>query len=119
MQFVSARAGVWRIEFVSVGIRVSALDPGHLTKSRGAASRSYHQEFLEYEPSKRRGFDHSSSQTSSRMSHSQHEFHSLQEEMDHFRALCVYERYKRTCDEYEEEQRSLRKASKPRSSSSK
>ncbi|XP_027158244.1 putative disease resistance protein RGA1 [Coffea eugenioides] len=39
--------------------------------------------------------------------------------MDHFRALCVYERYKRTCNEYEEEQRSLRRASKPRSSSSK
>mgnify|MGYP004714506613 CR=1 FL=1 len=39
---------------------------------------------------------------------SNHEFHTLKEEMDHYNALCAYERYKCTCDEYEEEQRSLR-----------
>ena len=96
---------------------------GHLTMPRGVASHSYHQEFLENEPLKRRGSKRTtskySSSTHSISEHSQHEFHPLQEEMDHFRALCVYERYKRTCNEYEEEQRSLRRASKPRSSSSK
>ena len=39
--------------------------------------------------------------------------------MDHFRALCVYERYNYTCDEYEKKKRNLCRASKSRSSSSK
>ena len=34
-----------------------------------------------------------------------HEFHTLKEEMDCDRALRAYERYRRTCNEYEEEQR--------------
>ena len=84
----------------------------------GAVCHTYHQEFFEYEPSKRRGFDHSSSKTSLRLSHSHHEYHTFWEEMEHFCALSIY-RYKCTCDEYEDEQRRLHPASKKSSSSTK
>ena len=47
------------------------------------------------------------------------EFCSLREEMVRYRASCAYERYKRDCDEYEKEQRSLHRTSKSRSTSSK
>ena len=93
---------------------------GHVIMPSGVASHSYNQECLENEPLKRRDSKRTTSKYSSSMqSSSQHEFCSLREEMQRHRALCVYERYKRTCDEYEKEQRSLRRASKSRSSSSK
>ena len=84
----------------------------------GAVCHTYHQEFFEYEPSKRRGFDHSSSKTSLRLSHSHHEYQTFWEEMEHFCALRIY-RYKCTCDEYEDEQRRLHPASKKSSSATK
>ena len=84
------------------------------------ASCSYNQEFMETEPFKRRGPKRSTSKYFSPMqSSSQCGYHSLREEMQRHRALCVYERYKQDCDEYEKEQSSLRRASKSRSTSSK
>ena len=69
---------------------------------------------IENESLKRRG-----SIQSNRAKMSNHEFHTLKEEMGRDRSKSVYEKYKHTCDDYKEDQRRKCQTSKKGSFSTK